>query len=155
MTSISSSVTTKPGVFETDLNGLGPHPLTCGGEQLQCVLARHETGWKPLVLNHLKEYECTAPIMGRRVFWLVAILLVLPFTASANSETRMTVEGMAWFDCDASWATIQDSQGNEIANGSEFTALDSGNHTFFVENNSRCQSVIPDGAKSEYTFRPI
>ena len=56
------------------------------------------------------------------MFWLVAILLVLPFTASANSETRMTVEGMAWFDCDASWATIQDSQGNEIANGSEFTA---------------------------------
>ena len=97
-----------------------------------------------LVLNHLKEYECTAPIMGRRVFWLVALLLLLPFTASANSETRMTVEGMAWFDCDASWATIHDSQGNEIANGTEFTAsLDSGNHTFFVENDSRCQSVIP------------
>lgn len=96
------------------------------------------------VLNHLKEYECTAPIMGRRVLWLVALLLLLPFTSSANSETRMTVEGQAWFDCDDSWATIHDSQGNEIANGSDFTAnLEAENHTFFVENDSKCQSVIP------------
>ena len=97
-----------------------------------------------LVLNHLKEYECTAPIMGRRVLWLVAILLLLPFSGSANSETRITVDGMAWFDCEDSWATIHDSQGNEIANGTEFTAsLNAGDHTFFVENDSKCQSVIP------------
>ena len=41
-------------------------------------------------------------------------------------------------------ATIHDSQGNEIANGTEFTAsLNAGDHTFFVENDSNCQSVIP------------
>ena len=51
---------------------------------------------------------------------------------------------MAWFDCEDSWATIHDSQGNEIANGTEFTAsLNAGNHTFFVEDDSKCQSVIP------------
>ncbi|MBB69911.1 MAG: hypothetical protein CMB28_02250 [Euryarchaeota archaeon] len=82
--------------------------------------------------------------MGRRVLWLVAILLLLPMTSSANSETRMTVDGIAWFDCDDSWAAIFDSQGAEVANGSEFTAsLGAGNHTFFIENDSRCQSVIP------------
>ena len=82
--------------------------------------------------------------MGRRVLWLVALLILIPVASSGHSETRMTVDGIAWFDCEDSWASITDSQGNEVANGSEFTAsLDAENHTFYTENNSRCQSVIP------------
>ena len=82
--------------------------------------------------------------MGRRVLWLVALLILIPIASSGHSETRMTVDGIAWFDCEDSWASITDSQGNEVANGSEFTAsLDAENYTFYTENNSRCQSVIP------------
>jgi hypothetical protein len=96
------------------------------------------------VLNHLKGYEFTAPFMGRRVLWLVAILILIPVASSGHSETRMTVDGIAWFDCEDSWASITDSQGNEFANGSDFTvSLDAENHTFYTENSSRCQSVIP------------
>ena len=95
-------------------------------------------------MNDLKEYERTAPIMGKRVLCLVAILMLLPMTSSAHSETIMATDGVAWVDCEDSWASIQDQQGNDVANGSDFTAnLQAGNHTIFVDNTSKCQSVIP------------
>ena len=60
------------------------------------------------------------------------------------SITQMTVEGTAWFDCDSSWASIHDSEGNEIANGSDYTvSLVAENHTFFMPDISKCQGVIP------------
>tara|TARA_B100000945_G_scaffold93522_2_gene73095 strand:+ start:9878 stop:11977 length:2100 start_codon:yes stop_codon:yes gene_type:complete len=97
-----------------------------------------------LVLNDLKEYERTAPIMGKRVLCIVAILMLLPITTSANSQTIMTTDGVAWVDCEDSWANIQDPQGNDVANGSDFTVnLQAGNHTIFVDNTSKCQTVIP------------
>lgn len=82
--------------------------------------------------------------MGKRVLCIVAILMLLPITTSANSQTIMTTDGVAWVDCEDSWANIQDPQGNDVANGSDFTAnLQAGNHTIFVDNTSKCQTVIP------------
>ena len=82
--------------------------------------------------------------MGKRVLCIVAILMLLPITTSANSQTIMTTDGVAWVDCEDSWANIQDPQGNDVANGSDFTVnLQAGNHTIFVDNTSKCQTVIP------------
>lgn len=70
--------------------------------------------------------------------------MVLPMACLAYTETQMTAEGTAWFDCADSWASIHDSSGNEVANGSDFTVLlNAENHTFEIPENGECQGVIP------------
>jgi len=95
-------------------------------------------------LNDLKGDEFTAPSMGRQILWVVVVLLTLPIVNAGQTTTQMTSDGTAWFDCDDSWASIHDSQGQEVANGSDFTVgLDSQNHTIYVDDNMKCQGVIP------------
>ena len=70
--------------------------------------------------------------------------MVLPVVSAVYSSTHITAEGTAWFDCNDSWASIEDDSGNILANGSDFTiGLDSGNHTFHVGDDDDCQRVIP------------
>ena len=95
-------------------------------------------------MNDLKADEFTAPSMGRPILWLATILLALPIVSAGYTSTVLTSEGTAWFDCDDSWASIHDSEGNEVANGSDFTVgLDSQNHTIYVDDSMKCQGVIP------------
>ena len=62
----------------------------------------------------------------------------------AYSSTQLTAEGTAWFDCEDSWASIEDNSGNIIANGTDFTiGLESANHTVNIGDVDECQGVIP------------
>ena len=82
--------------------------------------------------------------MGRPVTCLMAILMFLPMTTIAYTNTQMTSAGTAWFDCEDSWASIHDSEDNLIANGSEYSVfLDEQNHTFEIPEMDKCQGVIP------------
>ncbi len=82
--------------------------------------------------------------MGRPVTCLMAILMFLPMASVAYTNTQMTSAGTAWFDCEDSWASIHDSEGNLIANGSEYSVLlDAQNHTFEIPDMGKCQGVIP------------
>jgi hypothetical protein len=74
-------------------------------------------------LNDLKADGYTATSMGRPVTYLLALLMVLPMASIAYSNTQMTAEGTAWFDCEDSWASIHDSAGNEVSNGSDYSVL--------------------------------
>ena len=95
-------------------------------------------------MNDLKDDEFTAPSMGRPVLWLVAVLLVSPLVSSSHSFNQETKNGEAWFDCDDSWASVHDEEGNTLTNGSDFTiSLDSQNQTFHFEDINKCQWVIP------------
>ena len=95
-------------------------------------------------MNDLKDDEFTARSMGRPVLWLVAVLLVSPLVSSSQSFNKETKIGEAWFDCDDSWVSVHDEEGNTLANGSDFTiSLDSQNHTFHFEDINKCQWVIP------------
>ncbi len=97
-----------------------------------------------LVLNDLKADEFSPPCMGRPVTCLLAILVLLPMASLGYSSDQLTVEGIAWFDCEDSWASIHDSNGVEIANASDFTAnLSAENHTFYIPEIGKCQGVIP------------
>ena len=97
-----------------------------------------------LVLNDLKADEFIARTMGRPVLWLATILMVLPVANAGYSSTQDTTDGSAWFDCENSWASIHDSQGNEIANGSDITEiLVAGTHSFYIDDEEKCQFVIP------------
>ena len=70
--------------------------------------------------------------------------MVLPMASLAYTETQMTEEGTAWFDCEDSWASIHNSNGDEVANGSDYTVLLSAeNHTFEIPEDGECQGVIP------------
>jgi hypothetical protein len=82
--------------------------------------------------------------MGGRLTCLLAIIIVLPVVSASYSTTQVTVDGTAWFDCEDSWASIEDDSGNIIANGTGFTeVIDSGNHTFHIGDSDKCQGVIP------------
>ena len=82
--------------------------------------------------------------MGRLLTCLLAILIVLPIVGAIHSSTQITAAGTAWFDCNDSWASIEDESGNILANGSDFTiGLDSGNHTVHMGDNDECQGVMP------------
>jgi hypothetical protein len=70
--------------------------------------------------------------------------MVLPMASQAISYTQMTAEGTAWFDCEDSWASIHDSSGSEVGNGSDYTVLlNAENHTFEIPEVGNCQGVIP------------
>ena len=70
--------------------------------------------------------------------------MVLPMASIAYSNTQMTAEGTAWFDCEDSWASIHDSAGNEVANGSDYSVLlNAENHTIEIPEDGECQGVIP------------
>jgi len=72
------------------------------------------------------------------------MLMVLPVVSMAYSSTQLTAEGTAWFDCEDSWASIEDNSGNIIANGTDFTiGLESANHTVNIGDVDECQGVIP------------
>ena len=59
--------------------------------------------------------------------------MFLPIASIAYTNTQMTSAGNAWFDCDDSWASIHDSEGNLVANGSGYSVLlDAENHTFVI-----------------------
>lgn len=74
----------------------------------------------------------------------MTIVILLSTTTVATVTHHANSSGMAWYDCENSWASITDSQGNEIANDSDFSIfMEEGNHTLFVENVSRCQGIIP------------
>ena len=97
-----------------------------------------------LVLNDLKEDEHTAQSMGRLLTCLLATLMLLPIVSAVYSNSQMTTEGTAWYDCDDSWASIEDDSGIILANGSDFTiGLDSGNHTVQIGDTEKCQGVMP------------
>lgn len=82
--------------------------------------------------------------MGRLLTCLLAFLIVLPIVGAVHSNTQITAEGTAWFDCNDSWASIEDESGNILVNGSDFTiGLDSGNHTFHMGDSDECQGVMP------------
>ena len=82
--------------------------------------------------------------MGRPVTCLMAILMFLPMASLAYTSTQMTSAGTAWFDCEDSWASIHDSEGNLIANGSDFSVLlEEQNHTFEIPEMDKCQGIIP------------
>lgn len=95
-------------------------------------------------MNDLKADEFTAPSMGRPIVCLITVLMVLPLASASYSNTQITEDGTAWFDCDGSWASIHDSEGIELVNDSDFTiSLDSENHTIYVDDMTKCQGVIP------------
>ena len=97
-----------------------------------------------LFLNHLKDDEVTAPIMGRVTWWLVSMILVMPVVAAGQSHVYNTSDGDVWFDCENSWANITTEDGNLVGNGSDFTAtIQEGNHTVSFEERNNCQFVIP------------
>ena len=97
-----------------------------------------------LFLNHLKDDEVTAPIMGRVTWWLVSMILVMPVVAGGESYVYNTSDGDVWFDCENSWANITTEDGNLVGNGSDFTAtIQEGNHTVSFEEHNNCQFVIP------------
>ena len=82
--------------------------------------------------------------MGRPVTCLMAILMFLPMASLAYTNTQMTSAGTAWFDCEDSWASIHDSEGNLIVNGSDFAVfLEEENHTFEIPEMDKCQGIIP------------
>ncbi len=97
-----------------------------------------------LVLNDLKEDECTAPNMGRVVLILVGLILLMPITSAVDSFTTNTAGGEVWFDCENTWASVIDEQDNILANNSDFSiSIEAGEHTFRLENQENCQWVIP------------
>jgi len=101
-------------------------------------------GYPILVLNDLKADYLMGLSMGRWIWWLMTTVILLSTTTVANLTTHANSNGMAWYDCENSWASITDSQGNEIVNSSDFSIfMEEGNHTLFVENMSRCQGIIP------------
>lgn len=96
------------------------------------------------ILNDLKADKCAAVIMGRGLVWLVLTILLFSMLGQSYEVTYSTSEGMAWYDCDDSFASITDSSDTEIANGSDFKIhIDADDYVVFVEDYDKCQGVIP------------
>ena len=72
------------------------------------------------ILNDLKADKFAGVIMGRGLVWLIPTILLFSMLGQSYDVTYSTSEGIAWYDCDDSFASITDSSGTEIANGSDF-----------------------------------
>ena len=96
------------------------------------------------VLNDLKEDELTARYMGKPVWWIAGIILIMPLATAGDTFVQETTEGQVWVNCEDSWSSVFDEQGSIIENDSDYqTQLSSGNHTFHFGDINSCQWVIP------------
>ena len=82
--------------------------------------------------------------MGRGIWCVVGIILLMPIVHAYQSYTYTTSQGDAWFDCRHYWANITDEQGNVVGNGSNFIAnINNGNHNITIVEENDCQYVVP------------